>query len=199
MAACGAARRQLGGPGWPPLPDAGTISSMTLTELRAAIENLSYSILVARHPYPFLLVARIEPVLENKHSFETLHARLMGDETPPADTIVWPITRAGSAGALMITVGRTKNSDIVLASPGISKLHGYFQRDLATQSYSIADAGSRNGTTLNGRQLKPKIAAPISDGDVLEFGRSFRGSFYTAAALQAALPALLAASGIGAR
>jgi pSer/pThr/pTyr-binding forkhead associated (FHA) protein len=69
----------------------------------------------------------------------------------------------------MITVGRTRNNDVVLADPMISKFHAYFR--LIDGAWHLADAGSVNGTRIGELTLPPKgPPQPIRFGDRISFG-----------------------------
>jgi hypothetical protein len=70
----------------------------------------------------------------------------------------------------MITVGRTKNNDVVIPDVLISKFHAFFR--LVDADYELADAGSQNGTRLGERLLPPKGATVrLRSGDVVYFAR----------------------------
>ena len=70
----------------------------------------------------------------------------------------------------MITVGRTKNNDVVIADVLISKFHAFFR--LIDAHHELADAGSQNGTRLGERILVPKgPAVRVGSGDVLHFAQ----------------------------
>ena len=70
-----------------------------------------------------------------------------------------------------VTVGRTGNNDLVIIGDGsISRFHAWFQRDAATGDWTLVDAGSKNGTHLNGERLpvkKPVVLPPEAN---LKFG-----------------------------
>jgi hypothetical protein len=69
-----------------------------------------------------------------------------------------------------ITVGRTGNNDVVLDDGTVSRFHGWFQRD-SHGSYTLTDAGSKNGTFLGGARLVARRATPVTDGTRLRFGQ----------------------------
>ena len=56
----------------------------------------------------------------------------------------------------MITLGRTSNNDIVVPDVSISKFHAWFQR--LGDRVEVGDAGSKNGTAVNGETLPPRGA-----------------------------------------
>jgi hypothetical protein len=75
---------------------------------------------------------------------------------------------AGKDFSERISVGRATNNDIVLRHEGVSKFHAWFVCD-EEQSYYAADAGSRNGTMLNGARLDDAPVRIVA-GDLLAFG-----------------------------
>ena len=76
---------------------------------------------------------------------------------------------AKSAYSDRISVGRALKGDIVLRHRSISKFHAYFQRPDG-ESWSIVDAGSTNGTSVNGTVIAPRQHQPLAIGDEIEFG-----------------------------
>lgn len=54
----------------------------------------------------------------------------------------------------MITLGRARNNDVPITDISVSKLHAWIRRGesggFASGDFSITDAGSRNGTFVNG-------------------------------------------------
>lgn len=79
--------------------------------------------------------------------------------------------REGVDAAFMdrISVGRAPNKDIVLRHSSVSKSHAWFQFDELSACY-IADAGSKNGTRVNGTRLAPREPIQIESGDLLTVG-----------------------------
>lgn len=78
--------------------------------------------------------------------------------------------RLDTAGALgeRVSIGRAMNQDIVLRHPRVSKFHAFFITKAG--DWSIADAGSTNGTTVNGVRLAPRKPALLRSGDQVGFG-----------------------------
>jgi len=56
----------------------------------------------------------------------------------------------------------------VLRHPRVSKFHAFFITKAG--DWSIADAGSTNGTTVNGVRLAPRKPALLRSGDQVGFG-----------------------------
>ncbi|HEY3353788.1 MAG TPA: FHA domain-containing protein [Polyangia bacterium] len=69
-----------------------------------------------------------------------------------------------------IAVGRAQNCDIVLRDASVSKLHAHF-RVLDPEHVEVIDAGSLNGTSVNGRRLTAAAPTPVASGDTIIFGQ----------------------------
>lgn len=83
-----------------------------------------------------------------------------------------------------ITIGRTSNNDIVINDTSISRLHAYVKR--VSDRWLVADAGSKNGSSLRGATLEPRREQPLPSRAQLKLG-DVDLTFYTAADLYAAL------------
>lgn len=68
-----------------------------------------------------------------------------------------------------VSIGRAMNQDIVLRHPRVSKFHGFFQAT-TTGYWWLCDAGSKNGTRVNGVRLAPRKPLVVTDGDRVTFG-----------------------------
>lgn len=147
-----------------------------------------------------LAVARPEFVLKNPHSFliiqqkpgdsgipeqKTTAVRAAASREEMAEKSVVPIAKAeGKASAAsptgkFISLGRTQNNDIVLSSPYISKTHLLFKPVVPGRVFCY-DAGSTNGTTLNGTRLQPNAPATLKDGDELLLSGVVLATYFTA-------------------
>ncbi|MEH2452894.1 FHA domain-containing protein [Nostoc sp.] len=62
-------------------------------------------------------------------------------------------------------IGRSPDSDLVLDSPDISRLHAKFF--VKSGNYYFSDLGSRNGSIFNGKQAEKDRPYSLSDGDVI--------------------------------
>ena len=62
-------------------------------------------------------------------------------------------------------IGRSPDSDLVLDSPDISRLHAKFF--VKGGNYYFSDLGSRNGSIFNGKQAEKDRPYSLSDGDVI--------------------------------
>lgn len=68
-----------------------------------------------------------------------------------------------------ISIGRAMNKDIVFRHASISKFHAYFQLTDPDRC-TVSDAGSKNGTMVNGTRLQPKEVVEVVSGDHVTFG-----------------------------
>jgi phosphoserine phosphatase RsbU/P len=94
------------------------------------------------------------------------------DENPRGATSALVVVKGPRQGTRfpldrdVVSLGRSTNAQIVLASSEVSRLHSrILQRD---GSFFIEDLQSPNGTYLNGRRLSK--AAPLADGDSIQIG-----------------------------
>ena len=87
--------------------------------------------------------------------------RLEAVAGPPCDPIV--IDR----GSLAV-VGRLPGSDILLVHPAVSRRHAILAQ--SEGGWTIADADSRHGTTVNGVKLESMSPAPLASGDLVGLG-----------------------------
>ncbi|MBN3925134.1 FHA domain-containing protein [Nostoc sp. NMS4] len=62
-------------------------------------------------------------------------------------------------------IGRSPDSDLVLDSPDISRVHAKFF--VRSGNYYFSDMGSRNGSIFNGKQAEKDRPYSLSDGDVI--------------------------------
>ncbi|MEP7121184.1 MAG: sigma 54-interacting transcriptional regulator [Byssovorax sp.] len=67
-------------------------------------------------------------------------------------------------------IGRAWLAERGLADTEVSSAH--VRIDRAGGALRVADAGSRNGTWVNGQRLAPRDLTPLSPGDVLRIGRT---------------------------
>lgn len=91
----------------------------------------------------------------------------------PGEALVFAVARrpgAGNAFPRGVTLGRAVTSDVVLDDTSVSRLHALLQLDQAAGQWLLSDAGSRNGTRLNGLKLEARMRGPVQDGAELTLG-----------------------------
>ncbi len=153
---------------------------------------------VAAHPDPVLLHA--EPLAGgDEREFRT---RLGGGSPSRAEMaielelrpelLVTPVRKgAASAFSGQISVGRTRTSDVSLPYARLSKFHAYFTWSGEPRDYFLTDAGSTNGTFVDGRRLAPKVVTAVPDRSFVTFGH-YHFLFLSPAGLYRALGELSA-------
>jgi Inner membrane component of T3SS, cytoplasmic domain len=82
---------------------------------------------------------------------------------------------------LEVTLGRGSMNDLVVDDATLSRVHLVFQKD-ALEAWAVRDAGSSNGTKVDGAPVAGDVLAPITPGAVIQAG-AVRLTFYDAAGL----------------
>ena len=120
----------------------------------------------AVHPWPYVPPGRVIDLQGNLRSLRLA-----------------PLTKRPGANSfsMMITVGRTENNDIVLKHTMVSKFHAYF-RTLG-ENFTLVDAGSLNGTWLDGKRCAPERSYPLKSGSQIKLGGAVIAEFMTPADL----------------
>jgi pSer/pThr/pTyr-binding forkhead associated (FHA) protein len=132
----------------------------------------------ATYKEPLLLIDPFE--VEEESGFLTVANRSAAGLTPRIARVK---KRPGSnAFASMITVGRAANNDIIIAAGAISKFHFYLMQS-PTGEITVSDAGSSNGTIVDGKKLNPRTERlPLKAPAEILLG-GLKVTFHTAATL----------------
>ena len=150
-----------------------------LSDLVEDRKNLPLEKFLVAFPDPVLLHRPEDADDESARSFKTgltdPHATRMelavGLSTD-ADLAVIPVSkRPDGVFSDRVGVGRTRNNDIVLPYPKVSKFHAYFTWYANQSEFYLTDAGSTNGTFVNGHKLTPSDSVIVPDRCVVSFGR----------------------------
>jgi pSer/pThr/pTyr-binding forkhead associated (FHA) protein len=64
-----------------------------------------------------------------------------------------------------VVIGRSREADIVLQDPNVSRRHAELRRE--GPAWWLVDLGSTNGTELNGRRVQ---RSKLNDGDTITLG-----------------------------
>jgi hypothetical protein len=142
------------------------------TELLALARTHARSEFAGRATGHYLVIETALPGQEHS-SFSTqmFAAPRRPTLSPPGRSATEVLAIAKAAGNPYpdrVSVGRTRNCDVHLSHPTVSKLHAQFK--LVAASLELVDAGSHNGTRLNGRILEPHRPVPVTTGDLVRFG-----------------------------
>ncbi len=149
--------------------------------LGAQVQSISKSDFVQKHPYPFVVVHTMMD--EAPNAFKTV--AMPGDAGAVEEDIFPLVKRVGANTFSFITLGRSRNNDLVVNGGAVSKLHAVFQQ--TKDGFTIMDSGSSNGTTLNGTPLLPQKPAKLKDGDVIVFAGQVSTKFLEAGSAYQAL------------
>ncbi|MCI0342713.1 MAG: FHA domain-containing protein [Planctomycetales bacterium] len=179
-----------------------------LAKFVARLQGLSLEDLQARLPDPVLLLEGAGPAPESGEVFLTRDGKptrsreeeaaagtgaappAPGGEAPAAGAVLRLVKVVKTVFPSRITVGRAGDSDILLNRSSVSKQHAFFTKDSETGSYWLTDAGSRNGTRVNGNPVGPGQRVALSDGDRVNFGGDVEFSYFTPRGLHPYLPVL---------
>jgi hypothetical protein len=119
---------------------------------------------LAAHPHPFLVFDA--PDDEDELQFMT---ELGNAPRARRAVVVAAIQKRGeSPFADRISVGRARNSDVVIRHASVSKLHAHFRN--ADDAMTLTDVGSHNGTRVESAALVPHRAERVRPGMTLQFG-----------------------------
>jgi hypothetical protein len=158
----------------------GIVVELRVRDYLDKARSTSKELFLTEFQKPFLVATGGE-THESKEDFftETIDADKLAQlaaessQSLDLDATVYRVVKRKGANpfAGMITVGRAKNCDIVIASRRISKFHCFISVDDGDANrFRVADGGSRNGTLLNGERLAKNQPTPLFSGDRIELG-----------------------------
>lgn len=142
-----------------------------MTPLHAYLTRFLEGALEKTLEVPVLVLEPRPPKEGGEHQFRTESG--VGTPAPgEAGTFVLEIRKQkNNAFQRGITLGRTANNDLVVVDGSISRFHAWFHQDRRSGAWSVADAGSKNGTRVRGVKLEPKKPAALVGGERLRFGK----------------------------
>lgn len=71
----------------------------------------------------------------------------------------------------VLSIGRSRDSDIFLEDLAVSRLHASIQ-NLGNGNYALKDEGSANGTKVNGQVVAKYQPQPLQEGDRIQLGQT---------------------------
>lgn len=138
-------------------------------DLRRLAQSLTRRQFIDKHPYPFLVLHARTDAESSNNAFATQVAPQLLSPAQSGEMTVLPIAKgADSPFQSHISVGRARNCDLVIRHRSVSKLHARFRVDEG--QVIVSDAGSQNGTFVNGKRLLPNEAVAVSTSAQLVFG-----------------------------
>ncbi|HVE88006.1 MAG TPA: FHA domain-containing protein [Myxococcales bacterium] len=137
-----------------------------MDEVRAELRASAFADLERRFAFPAMVV--VGPAEDWGPSAWTRPAE-PGREPPlmMLPPLLVTLAPRGLTGT-RVTFGRMPPCDVVLPFRQLSREHAHFIR--VADGWEVEDAGSRNGTVLDGKPLSPGTPVPLRDGAKLRFG-----------------------------
>jgi hypothetical protein len=128
-----------------------------------------------RHGSAFLMVGGIDLVAPDGPGATVVEMDYVDTPELPTTTFrphVHPIQRTGRSVGHLVSVGRTSNNDIVIPDVSVSRFHAFLKQGHGDE-LSIQDAGSTNGTSVNGRPVPAQgegVPITLKSGDRVKIG-----------------------------
>jgi hypothetical protein len=152
-------------------------SAVDLRDLRVDARAMSAEDFEDRHGSAFLLLTATELSVPQGPATTEVRLLLDDEEVPGASTanlslLAFPVRRTGRAVGHLIAIGRSSNNDVAVPDLSISRFHAFLKE--AEGSWLIQDAGSTNGTSVNGNHVPQQgHGAPVSlkAGDNVRLGQ----------------------------
>jgi pSer/pThr/pTyr-binding forkhead associated (FHA) protein len=154
--------------------------------LRELARSLTRREFIDRHPHLFLVLNAPEEGVQPSSSFATQAVSQSQVRAQDEELVALPIVKGRESPFQgHVSLGRARNCDLVVRHPSISKLHARFRTEGVL---ALVDAGSQNGTFVDGKRLLPNESAPVTAGSEVAFG-SVAARLLDAAALYRLLQA----------
>ena len=148
------------------------------TTLSTCREAASYEAFAEACPFPVLVLESVGVLSEVTGSFTLDFASGCAQ---PGEALVLEITpKIPRRHPLQnfITLGRSVKNDLELKVEGVSRFHAYLRP--TDEGYVITDAGSRNGTLVNGARLEgAREGHTLRPGDRVQLGSFATLIFHT--------------------
>jgi hypothetical protein len=180
---------------------AGKIRYKKLAQYLASFEDLALSQFVAAYPNGFLVEKSerfldkdvmfqfLTDVVEDEQVLEQLRQGTVRSAVLEA-RVIEIAKRKDVTEPDKITIGRSPNNDIVVYNKLVSRKHAYLQVSSEDQSCFVVDAGSSNGTFLNGTQITPHKKYKLTDADEISIGPETKVLFFASKAFHTFLSEL---------
>lgn len=128
-----------------------------LASLTDDASTLSPAEFTAKHgPAFFVRIAATD--IQPRRPTET---KFMGDQaaaTGSTTMFVMPVVKRRASTLAFISIGRLDGNDIAIADDSVSKFHAFVKEK--DGAFTLQDARSRNGTTVNGELVPPRGEGP---------------------------------------
>lgn len=152
-------------------------SGVAIRALREDARTLSLEAFEDRHGAAFLLLTAADLAAPRGPESTEVHleddAPRAGDSTASLSLIAYPLRARTPSPSPLITIGRSRDGDVVIPDASISRLHAIV-RDGRGGPWKLLDAGSTNGTTVNGANAPQQgtgNAIDLKTGDNVRIGQ----------------------------
>jgi hypothetical protein len=151
-------------------------SELPIEAYAQAARSLSAEAFARQHGDAFLVLtaSRLSrPQGPASTRVELFDERDRGASTAGVSVVVYRARRGDGSVTHLVTLGRARNNDIAVPDLSVSRFHAFLKRD-AAGGYQIQDAGSTNGTTVNGASVPARgagPAVPLKAGDSVRLGQ----------------------------
>ena len=149
-------------------------SGVSIRDLRAAAQKLPRAEFEQRYGRVFLLLSATDFAAPPGLMTEVgMGGPARMESTASLSLIVYAVRHNGHSAGHLITVGRAPDNDVVVPDASISRFHAYVKEG-ADRQWLIQDAGSTNGTGVNGHAVpRQGSGSPIAlkSGDDVRLGQ----------------------------
>jgi hypothetical protein len=148
---------------------------MFVQEYLEAFREMGEEAFRRTYDHPFLLF----PDKHGTGDLKTYHTRMATKEAAldPTSTgktldqfrVVVPRHKRARADERLL-VGRGEDRDVAIDHSTVSKRHAFLIYDSQSGGFQLGDAGSTNGTFINGQRIESGSPVPLRDGSIISFG-----------------------------
>lgn len=152
-------------------------SAVPIESLAADARSLTPDAFAARHGNGFLLFTAKQLIGPEGTNSTKLLLDDGGDDAPNGRTaslavVVYPMRSRDPSKGPIVTLGREARQDVVIPDMSVSRFHA-FAKPGPDGAFLLQDAGSTNGTTVNGQSVLTAGAGParrLAPGDNVRLG-----------------------------
>jgi hypothetical protein len=142
-------------------------SGMPIRALRDDARGLARDSFEQRYGRAFLLLSAADlstprPTLTDVRLDDEPVAYRRVESTASLSLIVFAVRHNGRSASHLITLGRAPDNDVIVPDVSISRFHAFVKED-ADGRWLLQDAGSTNGTTVNGQAVPRQGHGPACE------------------------------------
>ena len=138
------------------------LASQLLVDRESVVRALSWPVL--------LWEARPSDVVAARGYDDSTEAGCRPRRPTSAEPLLMEVRKRRGATSEEVTVGRMHDNDLVLEDVTVSRTHALLRREPITGGWTVVDAGSHNGTFLDGVLIVPGRVMPLMDRARVRFG-----------------------------